>query len=80
MSHAPSPPSSLGCKTMAEKLHKTDKAAIGAAQKTGCPNAIFGAVKDPEATGWVGVVYLRPDQDWMKKQVEERGCRAMRKT
>jgi len=57
----------------AEVLHTTSSRARSAASRVGAPGTEIGA--EPTSAGWVGVVYLRPDQTWMERHVRERGCR-----
>lgn len=60
----------------AEKHHDREHQARRAAARCGCPNTEIGSV--PTQRGeWVGVVFIRPDQEWMRRQIEERGCRAV---
>ncbi len=58
-----------------ETTHAARSLAERAASRVGCPNTVASA--EETTHGWVGVVRIRPDQMWMVRQIEERGCRAM---
>jgi hypothetical protein len=59
-----------------ERGHRNASEAKKAASRCGCPNTEVDAVHTREL-GWVGIVRIRPDQEWMTRQIEERGCRAV---
>jgi hypothetical protein len=56
----------------ATSYHTTEAKARRAAARCGLPNTEIGATQTP--AGWVGVVYLRPDQGWMEPMVLRYGC------
>ena len=60
--------------TRDETTYGSEASALRKAQRVGLPNIDkYGA--EELSTGWVGVVYLRPDQMWMARHVIESGCR-----
>lgn len=61
----------------AERVHVFRSAARSAAERCGCPNTTAAYQRAEDDTGWVGVVMIRPDQEWMRRQIEERGCRVV---
>lgn len=51
----------------------TERVAVALAERCGCPNVRCGAEYDLTDRCWIPVIYLRPDQEWMRSHVEERG-------
>ena len=56
-----------------ETTHPTAAQARKAAERCGFPNVEYDAAETEE--GWVGVVYIRSDQRWMRDVIHDHGCR-----
>jgi hypothetical protein len=67
----------LAPNTRDETTYGNEASAIRKAERCGLPHIDkYGA--EETSFGWVGVVYLRPDQMWMSRHVVDAGCRVKR--
>lgn len=63
--------------THEETTHTSEASAKRRAARVGLPGTEIGAMETTH--GWVGVVYIRPDQRWMTQTIAIAGCRAVEK-
>lgn len=57
------------------RLSPTPVQARAWASKCGLPNTEVDAEREEGRPGWISVVCIRPDQEWMRAIAVGRGCR-----